>query len=195
VLEGDVQEGGLGFRERRVAVEKVAADVNPPAARGLDPHPHEQLRIDGDRPAIAHEHPRRHGREAKPGREQPARLVERRGDEAAVDEPRPGLMALVEMDVGLVQLRALLLGCGQVEAERVVAAAEARRIVMRRNDRRVYLSPPRSWCALKNSREPAVAIAAEAEISSASVAAATIWAKRYTFPAPAQPSMESHERA
>ena len=39
-------------------------------------------------------------------------------------------------------------------------------------------SPPRSWCARKNSAEPAVAIAAEAEISSASVAAATIWAKR-----------------
>jgi hypothetical protein len=41
-----------------------------------------------------------------------------------------------------------------------------------------YLSPPRSWCARKNSAEPAVAIAAEAEISSASVAAATICAKR-----------------
>src|SRR5512132_557124 len=39
-------------------------------------------------------------------------------------------------------------------------------------------SPPRSLWALKNSWEPAVAIAAEAEISNASVAAATIWAKR-----------------
>src|SRR5206468_402922 len=55
--------------------------------------------------------------------------------------------------------------------------------------------PPRSLWALKNSCEPAVAIAAEAEISRASVAAATIWAKRYTLPAPAQPISASHERA
>ncbi len=38
--------------------------------------------------------------------------------------------------------------------------------------------PPRSWWARKNSCEPAVAIAADAEISSASVAAETICAKR-----------------
>ena len=38
--------------------------------------------------------------------------------------------------------------------------------------------PPRSKCALKKFSEPDVAIAAEAEISSASVAAATICAKR-----------------
>jgi hypothetical protein len=38
--------------------------------------------------------------------------------------------------------------------------------------------PPRSKWALKKFSEPEVAIAAEAEISSASVAAATIWAKR-----------------
>ena len=39
-------------------------------------------------------------------------------------------------------------------------------------------SPPRSKWALKKFTEPDVAIAAEAEISSASVAAATICAKR-----------------
>jgi hypothetical protein len=37
---------------------------------------------------------------------------------------------------------------------------------------------PSSWCARKKFSEPAVAIAALAEISNASVAAATIWAKR-----------------
>ena len=41
-----------------------------------------------------------------------------------------------------------------------------------------YRNPPRSWCARKKFSEPAVAIAAEAEISSASAVAATIWAKR-----------------
>jgi hypothetical protein len=38
--------------------------------------------------------------------------------------------------------------------------------------------PPRSWWARKKFSDPAVAIAAEAEISSARVAAATICAKR-----------------
>ena len=55
--------------------------------------------------------------------------------------------------------------------------------------------PPRSKWALKKFSEPDVAIAAEAEISSASVAAATIWAKRYTLPAPAQSIRPSQARA
>jgi hypothetical protein len=38
--------------------------------------------------------------------------------------------------------------------------------------------PPRSWCARKKFSLPAVAIAAEALISRASAAAATICAKR-----------------
>ena len=41
-----------------------------------------------------------------------------------------------------------------------------------------YRSPPRSKWALKKFSEPEVAIDADAEISSASVAAATICAKR-----------------
>ena len=43
---------------------------------------------------------------------------------------------------------------------------------------RVQRMPPRSWCARKKFSLPAVAIAADALISSASAAAATIWAKR-----------------
>src|SRR6185503_20310691 len=55
--------------------------------------------------------------------------------------------------------------------------------------------PPRSWCALKKFSEPAVAIAEEAEISSASAAAAMIWANRCTLPVPAQSRSASQERA
>src|SRR5262249_37898052 len=55
--------------------------------------------------------------------------------------------------------------------------------------------PPRSWCALKKFSLPAVAIEADALISRQSAAAATICAKRYTFPAPAQPIEASQSRA
>src|SRR5581483_3628307 len=55
--------------------------------------------------------------------------------------------------------------------------------------------PPRSWCARKKFSLPAVAIAADALISRQSAAAATIWASRYTLPAPAQPIEVSQSRA
>src|SRR5262249_47957991 len=56
-------------------------------------------------------------------------------------------------------------------------------------------TPPRSKCAWKKFWDPAVAIAAEAEISRHSVAAATIWASRYTLPTPSQPMRRSQLRA
>ena len=59
----------------------------------------------------------------------------------------------------------------------------------------VQRSPPRSWCAWKKFSEPAVAIADEAEISSASAAAATICANRCTLPLPAQSISASQSRA
>jgi hypothetical protein len=92
-----------------------------------------------------------------------------------VDEARPALVALVERERGLVAVGALFFGVRELKADRVVAAAEAGRVVVRRDLQR---RPPRSKCALKKFSEPEVAIEAEAEISSASVAAATIWAKR-----------------
>jgi hypothetical protein len=92
-----------------------------------------------------------------------------------VCEPRATLVALVERKRRLVPVGALGLGVRNVKADRVVAAPEASRVVVRRDLQRM---PPRSKCALKKFSEPDVAIAAEAEISSASVAAATIWAKR-----------------
>ncbi len=90
-------------------------------------------------------------------------------------EARPALMALVEGEGRLVAVCPFGLGPGKMEADRVVAAPEAGRVVLRRDLQR---RPPRSKWALKKFSEPDVAIADEAEISSASVAAATIWAKR-----------------
>jgi len=127
-----------------------------------------------------------------PRREQAARFVERRADEPAVDEPRRGLVLLAERERRGVFAQTLLRGGRERDAGRIVATAPAVRVVVWRNFQRI---PPRSKCALKKFSDPDVAMAAEAEISSASVAAATICAKRYTFPGPAQSISESHERA
>jgi hypothetical protein len=97
-----------------------------------------------------------------------------------MDDPGAALVVLAEAngrqvgrDPRLVREREV-----EMEAERVLAAPEAGRVVMRRDRRGAYRRPPRSWWALKKFSEPAVAIAADAEISSESVAAATICAKR-----------------
>jgi hypothetical protein len=92
-----------------------------------------------------------------------------------VGEPGPALVALVEREARLVAVESFFCRLWQAEADRVVAAAKAGRVVVRRELQRI---PPRSKCALKKFSEPDVAIAAEAEISRASVAAATICAKR-----------------
>jgi hypothetical protein len=118
-----------------------------------------------------------------------------------VDDPRAALVVLAEDDRREVLRDPLLRREREVQAERVVrAAAEAVAVVVRRDRRGLAARlgqrrPPRSWWAWKKFSDPAVAIAALAEISSASVAAATICAKRCTFPAPAQPMSPSHERA
>jgi hypothetical protein len=93
-----------------------------------------------------------------------------------VDEPGPGLVALVEAKAGFVALGAFLGRQREADAVRGVAAAPAVRVVVRRDPR--YRRPPSSKCALKKFSDPAVAIAADAEISSDSVAAATICASR-----------------
>jgi hypothetical protein len=92
-----------------------------------------------------------------------------------VRQAGPALVPLVERERRLVPVGAFALRLRQVEADRVVAAPEAGRVVVRRDLQRI---PPRSKWALKKFSEPDVAIAAEAEISSASVAAATICANR-----------------
>src|SRR5688500_6561714 len=135
----------------------------------------DQLAVDVHRTPVAHEDARGHRREAVPGRDQPTRLVERSGDEAAVHEPGTALVALVEGKPRLVRREPLHVRWRKMDAMWVVAAAPTSGVVVRRDLQRI---PPRSWCARKKFSEPAVAIAAEALISSASVAAATTCAKR-----------------
>ena len=94
--------------------------------------------------AIADEDPRRHGREAIPGGEESAGLVEEGGDEPTVDDPRPALVSLLEVDVGLVELPALDLRRRQPEPEGRLPAAPAGRVVVRRDVERAHRRPPRS---------------------------------------------------
>ena len=193
MLEWDVQKGGARLGQHLGPVEELRVDVRAPAAASRHPGADDEVTVDRDRLAIANEDPGRYRREAMPGGEQPARLVERGRDETSVDKPGPRLVSVVEAEAGLVLLRALLRRLRQMDSGRVVAAAPAGRVVVRRDA--AQRNPPCWKCALKKFSEPAVAIAAEAEISSASVAAATICAKRYTLPDPAQPISPSHERA
>ena len=90
-------------------------------------------------------------------------------------EARPALVALVERERRLIAVGPLLLRVRKMKSDRVVAAPKTGRVVVRRDLQRM---PPRSKCALKKFSDPDVAIAAEAEISRASVAAVTIWANR-----------------
>jgi hypothetical protein len=111
-----------------------------------------------------------------PGGEEAAGFVERGGDEPAVREPRAGLVTFVEVEARLVALGALLARERKVNPRRIVAAAPAGWVVVRRDPRQ--RNPPCRKCARKKFSEPADAIAADAEISSANVAAATICANR-----------------
>jgi hypothetical protein len=176
VLERNVEERRSRLGEELVSVEEPAVDMRPPATGVRHPGADDELAVDRDRPSVAHEDPRRHGREAVPRREQATGLVERGRDEPSVDEPRPSLVPLVEPEARLVTGRTLLVGMWQMDSGRVVAAAPAGGVVVRRDA--TQRKPPCWKCALKKFSDPAVAIAAEAEISSASVAAATICAKR-----------------
>jgi hypothetical protein len=170
-----MEECGSRLGQDFVVVEKPAVDVRAPAARIGHPTADDEVAIDVNGPPVAHEYPRGHGRKAVPGGEQAARLVERGGDEAAVNEPRRRLVALVEPEPCVVLGRPLLARMRQVDSG-WIAAAPAGWVVMRRD--LAQRSPPWWKCALKKFSDPAVAIAAEAESSSASVAAATICAKR-----------------
>ncbi len=136
VLERHVQERRARLGERLGAVDEIGADADPPSARALDLGPQQELRVDRHRPAVAHEDARRHRGEAVPGREDPAGLVQRGRDDAAVHDPGPALVVLGEPDGRDVRGDALLVGKREVEAERVLAAPEAGRVVVRRDRRR-----------------------------------------------------------
>ena len=111
----------------------VVAHEDAPAPLVLDPGTYRKRTVDGHGPAVAEEHPPRHRWEAVPRCDEPARFVYQRRDHPAVCEPRPALVALVEGEGRLVALRALGLGVRKVEADRVVAAPEASRVVVWRN--------------------------------------------------------------
>jgi hypothetical protein len=175
VFEPHVDERKSCLSQKVVRLPQLPADEDAAPALFLDPGVHREGAVDRNGPAVAEEHASRHRRKAVPGRDEPARLVDQRRDQPAVRQARPALVALVEREGRLVAIRALALGLWEVEADRVVAAPEARRVVVRRDLQRM---PPRSKCALKKFSDPDVAIAADAEISRASVAAATICAKR-----------------
>jgi hypothetical protein len=175
VLERDVQEGGSRLREDLVGMAQVAVDVYAAAVPAGDVRGELEIPVDRHGPAIAHEDAGRHGREAVPRREQTACLVERGGDQPAVRDAGPTLMTVVEAEARAIGGAALDGRGWKPDSARVRSATPARGVVVRRDAQR---RPPRSWCARKKFSEPDVAMAADAEISSASAAAATICAKR-----------------
>jgi len=175
VLEGNVNECEPRLGEQLVRVPELTANVHPAALLVADPRANTQRPVDRDRSAVAQEHPAGDRRESVPGRKEAAGLVDQCRDEPSVHETGAALVALVEREGRLVPVGSLGLRLREVEADRIVAAAKAGGVVVRRDLQRM---PPRSKCALKKFSDPDVAIADEAEISSASVAAATICAKR-----------------
>jgi hypothetical protein len=147
VFKRYVQEGDAGLGEDFLAVSELAVDPDPAPAAVCDPRVRAQDAVDEHGPPVADEHPGGHGREAVPRGEQAACLVERRADQAAMGDPRGGLMSLREREVRLVALDPLLGGKRKVDAVRIVPAPPARRVVVGRKLRR-YRSPPRSKWAL-----------------------------------------------
>ena len=147
MLERHVEEGSTCFGEDLRVVAELCVHVQTPAAALGHPGGNRELTIDEDRTAVADEDAGGHGRKAVPGGEEAARLVEGGADEAAVDDSRPGLVTLAEGEGGLVAVDSLLGGKWKVDTLRVVSAAPARRVMVRRYAA-FYRSPPRSKCAL-----------------------------------------------
>jgi hypothetical protein len=128
-----MKKGAARLREQLVVAAQLPVHVDAAATPSDDARGEHELGVDRNGTAVAHEDPRRHRREAVPRREQPARLVERGGDEAAVDDSRAALVPLVEAEAGFVALGSLLGRLRQPDALGVVAAPPTGRIVMRRD--------------------------------------------------------------
>lgn len=192
MLERDVDEGTVGIGEQLVSVSELAMDLESAAAGLAELGRNLQWCVDMDRLQEADRKAGGDRREAVPGGEKAAGFIERGSDEAAVREPGCRLMLVAKREGRAVLAQALLRRRRESDSGGVLATTPAARVVVRGDLQRI---PPRSKWALKKFSEPDVAMAAEAEISRASVAAATICAKRYTLPGPAQSISESHERA
>jgi hypothetical protein len=147
VLERHVQERAarLGKELARVRVAELGVDVKAPPPAAGEPRDEREAVVDGHGPPVADENTGGDGREPVPRREEAARLVERGGDQTAMDDPRSRLVPRTEAERGLVALDALLRRVWKVDSLRVVAAAPAERVVVRGDAR--YRSPPRSKCA------------------------------------------------
>src|SRR5205085_2382828 len=115
-------------------------DADAATAGALDARFQLERDVDRDRAPVADEDPRGHGGEAVPGRKEAASFVERGGDEPSMDDPGAALVPPREADGGAV--RVYPFGCGerQMQPERIVAAAEAGGIVVRRDRRRIPVS-------------------------------------------------------
>lgn len=132
MLERHVKEGAARFGQELPAVAKLGVHMQASAAAVGHPRGNGELPVDESRAAVADEDADGHRREAVPGGEEAAGLVERGANEAAVDDSRPGLMALPEREGRLVALDAFLGRKRKVDALRVVSAPPARSIVVRR---------------------------------------------------------------
>lgn len=146
MLERDVEERGAGLGKHVRSVAERSIDMDAPAAAVADPGGDSELAVDENRAPVADEDPRRNCREAVPGSEKAARLVERCPDEPAVDDAGPCLMPLPERKRRLVALDPLLSRKGEMNPLWVVAAPPACGIVVWRDP--LYRRPPRSKCAL-----------------------------------------------
>ena len=132
MLERDVEKGAACFGQDLRAVAKLGLHVQAPAAAVGHPGGNGELSVDESRAAVADEDTNGHRREAVPGGEETARLVQRRAHEASVGDSRPGLVALPEGEGRLVALDSLLGGKRKVNALRVVPAPPARGVMVRR---------------------------------------------------------------
>jgi hypothetical protein len=133
MLERHVEEGAARLGEDGVAVGQLRVDVEPAAPLGRELGADEELGIDRHGLPVADEHPRRDGGEAVPRDEEAARLVERRGDEAAVHEAGACLVALVELEPRLVVAEPRRRGVREADPAGRVATAPARGVVVRRD--------------------------------------------------------------
>src|SRR5205809_2170307 len=140
VLERDMDERQAGLGQQLVRVPELAAHEDSAASFVLDPRSHRERPVDRDRPPVAEEHASGDGREAVTGRDEPARLVDQRGDHAAVCEPRPALVALVEGEGRFVAVCSLDLGVWEAKSDRVVATPKTGRVVVWRDLHRSALS-------------------------------------------------------
>jgi hypothetical protein len=147
VLEWNVEKRPtrLGEHVPDLGVAELGVYMDAPAVASCEPRSDRELAADRHGPPVPDEDSRRDRREAVPGGEQAAGLVQRSGDEPAVDDARTCLVARAEREGGLVALDSLLGRPREVEALRVFAAAPTGRVVVGRDP--AQRSPPRSKCA------------------------------------------------